>query len=329
MTSIFVFVAVQIFADFNAPYDALDSACLLTNKMEVDELLNHLVVLSKKFKKNDLKVVDRLISDLKLISNANKEVQNKILRQINEILVETNKDDENIKDDRFKDIDTKMKRLESFFGQDSFYTILLKIRIMSYKATASKDGISYNEFEIMKKSCIKSFGLESILGSELYVVLCMTNNRMREWSELKKNAEISLEIKTKLGINGDRIITPVSFLIKSNVMMGNYRDAIKNKDKLESYFLEETDTLNLRPQLRIFSSLATAYTKLDKITNAIAMQEMAVAAACEIFKSDSPQAKEQALVLRELLAKSKEFTFMRNLEDRFKLQPLPLQNGEK
>ncbi len=328
MTIIF-FVAFQILAEFNEPYNSLDSSCLLTNKMEVDSLLNHLIDWSKKGQKNDLKTVIKLISDLELISKANKEVQNEILRLIHEILVEANKDDENLKDSFFKEINDKVKRLESFFGQDSFYIILLKIKIMSFKSTASIDGISYKEFEIVKTSCIKNFGLESVLTSELYVVLCMTNNRIKKWSELKKNSEISLDVKTKLGIDGHRIIKTVSYLIKSDVMLGNYSGAIKNKDRLESYLLEETDDFYLRPQLRIFSSLATAYAKLDKLTNAISMQEMAVAAACELFNSDSPQAKEQAQVLRDLLAKNREFTSLRNLEDRFKLQPLPLQKGEK
>ena len=111
--------------------------------------------------------------------------------------------------------------------------------------------------------------------------------------------------------------------------MGNDNEAIKNKDIIKPFVLESLDRDSLGPQFRIYSSMATVYARQNKLTHAIAMQEMAVAALGEMFRKDKTQAKEQAQILRDLLAKNREFTSMRNLEERFKLQPLPLQNGEK
>ena len=322
-------LASQENQEFKGLNDVYKNLVVIRNADDVRSSLNYLVKLKKNNKTQDERLVDAVICDLELISKAQPETQREIFGLINDIFTGTMKEAKNLENDFYKQIEKKIEILGSILGKDSFYVTYYKIRLLAYRSATAKDVFSYKEINQDKEKITKKFGKNSIITGEAYVACCVHNDRNKNWNELKANAENSLEIKISIGIDGYGLTSPVSYLIKSSVILGQYKEAIKYRDILKPFVLESLDIDSIMPQLRIYSSLATAYAKLDKITDAIAMQEMAVAAACELFQSNSPQAKEQALILRDLLAKNKEFTSMRNLEDRFKLQPLPLQNGEK
>ncbi len=316
----------QVFRCLNDVYKNL---VVIRSIGNVRSSLNYLVDFKKNNNTQDQYLVNAIISDLDLISKAKPETQMKILGLVNDIFTGTMKAAANLDNNFYRPIEKKIELLESTLGKESFYVIYYKMRMLAYKCATAKDLFSYEEVYNAKEKIVEKFGKNSIFSAELYIACCVHNDRSKNWSELKTNSKKSLEIKIENGIDGYGLRSPVSYLIKSSVMLGQYKESVKYRDILKPFVLESLDIDTIMPQLRIFSSLATAYAKLDKLTNAIAMQEMAVAAACVQFNSDSPLAKEQAQVLRDLLAKNKEFTSMRNLEDRFKLQPLPLQKGEK
>jgi len=312
-----------------ALYAAYNESVNINSKKEADCLIENLNMIKKTKNYLDATLICCYLSDLNIISGIESEARDRIFRLIHKIFSETNMQQKNPNLNEHLQTEIRIKKLEEIFGRDSFYVAYFNMRFLIYKIIASKNKNFYKEIEGMALDYENKFGLVSILTSETYSGICIAAEKYKYWSALNKNAEKLLEIQTRQGLDGYEIIMPVSFLVKSSVMLGNNFDVKRYNDIINIFVLEPLDSDNLRPQLRIFSSMATVYVRQNKLTNAIAMQEMAIAAACEIFNSDSPQAKEQALILRELLAKNKEFTSMRNLEDRFKLTPLPQQKGEK
>lgn len=322
-------LASQKNQEFRVLNDVYKNLVVIRNIEDVESSLRFLVNFKKNNKTKGDKLVDAVISDLELISKAHQETKNQILKLINDLFIETRKEANNLEGDFFEPIEKKIEMLESLLGKNSFYVIYYKMSLLVYKSATGKDLISYKEIDQAKEQIIEKFGKNSPITAEAYIACCIHNDRSKNWRALKKNAKNALEIKTNNGIDGYGLTSSVSYLVKSSIMLGQYKEAIKYREIINASVLESINIGTIKSQLRIYSSLATAYSNLGKIIDAIAMQEMAVAAACEIFNSGSPQAKEQALVLRDLLAKNREFISMRNLENRFKLQPLPLQNGEK
>jgi len=306
-----------------------NESILIKNKMEVDSLIEVLKMIKNKNSNTDPVLIEFILNDLNIISRLKSGEREVIFKIINNIFVETNKEAKNLDLNEYLQIESKIKKIEGVFGENSFYAAIFNLRFLIYKSVTGKNMNYYKEIEKISIDYEKKFGTLSILTSEAYTGICIVSEKNNDWGFLKKNADKLLEINKKLEFEGYDIIMPVSFLIKSNVMMGDDNEAIKNKDIIKPFVLESLDRDSLGPQFRIYSSMATVYARQNKLTNAIAMQEMAVAALGEMFRKDKTQAKEQAQILRDLLAKNKEFTSMRNLEDRFKLQPLPLQNGEK
>lgn len=306
-----------------------NESILIKNKNEVDSLIEILKKIKNKNSNVDPVLIDFILNDLSIISRLRPGDREIIFKLINNIFAETNKEAKNLDLNEFLQIESKIKKLYDAFGEKSFYVALFNLRFLIYKSVTGKNINYYKEIEMITLDYEKKFGTLSILTSEAYTGICIVSEKNNDWRVLKKNADKLLEINKKLELEGYDIIMAVSFLIKSNVMMGNDNEAIKNKDIIKPFVLESLDRDSLGPQFRIYSSMATVYARQNKLTHAIAMQEMAVAALGEMFRKDKTQAKEQAQILRDLLAKNREFTSMRNLEERFKLQPLPLQNGEK
>jgi hypothetical protein len=331
--SLFICTAIlaigQEYANLNSINEAYNRSIFIKNKKEADFFIDFLNKIKKSNKFSDDKLIEHFLSDLNIISVSNDKIRDNIFKLIKNVFGETNKEAKNLDANDYLQTENKIKKLEEHLGVNSFYVSYFKMRLLVYKLVTSKNGKFEMELEMLALDFTKKYGNSSFLNSEAYSGLCIANEKAKEWATLKKNANILLKIQTELGFEGYDIIMPVSFLVKSSVMMENYDEAKRYKDILKPFVLESLDQDSLAPQFRIFSSMATVYSRQNKLTNAIAMQEMAVAALGGLFRNDKSQIKEQALVLRELLAKNKEFTSMRNLEERFKLPPLPPQTGEK
>ena len=92
-----------------------------------------------------------------------------------------------------------------------------------------------------------------------------------------------------------------------------------------------SDELPLQgPRCRVYEAVANSYWKTGKKQTALAYQEMAATIALTYF-SDTENfiVKEQANILRDMYIKIGDWRSLRNMEERFKLKPIPKNQEEK
>jgi len=140
-----------------------NESILIKNKMEVDSLIEVLKMIKNKNSNTDPVLIEFMLNDLNIISRLKSGEREVIFKIINNIFVETNKEAKNLDLNEYLQIESKIKKIEGVFGENSFYAALFNLRFLIYKSVTGKNMNYYKEIEKISIDYEKKFGTLSIL----------------------------------------------------------------------------------------------------------------------------------------------------------------------
>ena len=115
--------------------------------MEVDSLIEVLKMIKNKNSNTDPVLIEFILNDLNIISRLKSGEREVIFKIINNIFVETNKEAKNLDLNEYLQIESKIKKIEGVFGENSFYAALFNLRFLIYKSVTGKNMNYYKEIE--------------------------------------------------------------------------------------------------------------------------------------------------------------------------------------
>jgi hypothetical protein len=124
-----------------------NESILIKNKMEVDSLIEVLKMIKNKNSNTDPVLIEFILNDLNIISRLKSGEREVIFKIINNIFVETNKEAKNLDLNEYLQIESKIKKIEGVFGENSFYAALFNLRFLIYKSVTGKNMNYYKEIE--------------------------------------------------------------------------------------------------------------------------------------------------------------------------------------
>ena len=128
----------------------------------------------------------------------------------------------------------------------------------------------------------------------------------------------------------ERIIIPVSYLMAALVKTKKYNECINKFKEIDKKWLESESPKVVGSVDRVYSAYAQALFATGKKREAMSYQELSLALIAGIFDNKYHEdITEEANLLRTMLADQGEWKSLRNLEERYKLKPLPKNPAEK
>jgi len=230
-----------------------------------------------------------------------------------------------------EEIDASYNKIISILGRETFSDILLTSKILEFKTLR----IQKKDFEAEITREINRFEKSNWKDSpflyKLYYDRCLNSKFKNKYSLLIKDSKI-LKSKYDLifGESDDTYFVYVSFLISGLSGEGRHLECLELFKSAPKNMLDSDNISMQGPRCRIYEAVANSYWKTGKKQTALAYQEMAATIALSRFSNtENFIAKEQANILREMYAQMGDWKSLRNMEDRFKLKPLPQNSAEK
>jgi len=218
-------------------------------------------------------------------------------------------------------LDKKLNDLISIFGKESLWVYNFRVNYIISKIFRNMNSTIIDDLKVCEKFLEDKNLRKGLLGSGALLAYCLYYEKIGDWEKCEKLALEDFNIYPKQ-FNEKYLTRPISFLLKSSFMLGKFENTefYKNKLSIDVIFSIKGGSAFM---LRINETLGKYYLQKGKIIDAISHQEIALAHISRMAPIDSEEVKAVATDLSNMLKQNNEIQSMRNLEERYKLKPLP------
>lgn len=176
----------------------------------------------------------------------------------------------------------------------------------------------------------KLFGENSLFLTDIKLVLIEKMIFNGKFKEIINDYPATVGLIEKyVGSDSRRMFCLKTYIMKSYIEISDFKKAQETLDGFKNKDVEAKCKGMYIPLSLYYSTASLLSERNNKLLNAVAFQELALANLVQFRGKESPEVKTEAIRLRDLMANRNEWTQLRNLEERYGLKPLPIQPGEK